>query len=162
MASGLPGLSTTPVAGSGSTLQARKASTLQQSWYQDEKAAKAQVGAHPRETKLHAAQSSRLCAMQRYWVTGRERAVMELAHCKFTQAKTPIPFDRIVMRLIYNQRGLLPSTATRKYRNMKACLRTHGGVATLAKACSLRCGLRLALGTNPSLSLCFATSGLQY
>jgi len=45
---------------------------------------------------------------------------------------------------------------------MKARLRTHGGVATLAKAHSLRCGLRLALGTNPSLSLCFATSGLQY
>ncbi|HQS31783.1 MAG TPA: hypothetical protein PLR78_08395, partial [Polaromonas sp.] len=54
------------------------------------------------------------------------------------------------------------STATRKYRNMKARLRTHGGVATLAKAHSLRCGLRLALSTNPSLSLCFATFGLQY
>jgi hypothetical protein len=53
-------------------------------------------------------------------------------------------------------------TATQKYRNMKARLRTHGGVATLAKAYSLRCGSRLALGTNPSLSFGFAISGLQY
>lgn len=53
-------------------------------------------------------------------------------------------------------------TATRKYRNMKARLRTHGGVTTLAKAYSLRCGLRLALGTKSSLSFCFATSVLQY
>jgi hypothetical protein len=54
------------------------------------------------------------------------------------------------------------STATRKYRNMKARLRTHGGVATLAKAYSLRCGLRLALGTKPSLSSRFSISRLKY
>ena len=53
-------------------------------------------------------------------------------------------------------------TVTRKYRNMKARLRTHGGVANLAKATSLRCGLRLALGTKPSLSSCSAISGSQY
>jgi hypothetical protein len=45
---------------------------------------------------------------------------------------------------------------------MKARLRTHGGVSILAKAHSLRCGLRLALGTNPSLSFCFATSRVRY
>jgi hypothetical protein len=38
---------------------------------------------------------------------------------------------------------------------MKARLRTHGGVAILAKAHSLRCGLRLALGTKSSLSFFF-------
>ncbi|WP_188707374.1 hypothetical protein [Polaromonas eurypsychrophila] len=45
---------------------------------------------------------------------------------------------------------------------MKARLRTHGGVATLAKASSLRYGLRLAQGMKPSLSFCSATSVLQY
>ena len=72
-----------------------------------------------------------------------------------------MPVDAINFVAVCN-RSYWPSTATQKYRNMKARLRTHGGVATLAKTASLRCGLRLALGANPSLSLCFATSGLQY
>jgi hypothetical protein len=45
---------------------------------------------------------------------------------------------------------------------MKARLRTHGGVAILAKATSLSGGLRLAMGANPSLSFCSTISGLQY
>ena len=35
-------------------------------------------------------------------------------------------------------------------------------LALLVKAHSLHCGLRLALRANPSLSSCFATSGLRY
>ncbi|MBS0492367.1 MAG: hypothetical protein JSS31_00170 [Proteobacteria bacterium] len=45
---------------------------------------------------------------------------------------------------------------------MKARLRTHGGVANPRDSYGYRCGLRLALGTNPSLSLCSSTSGLLY
>ncbi|WP_324529649.1 hypothetical protein [Polaromonas sp.] len=45
---------------------------------------------------------------------------------------------------------------------MKARRRTHGGVAILAKAYSLHCDWRLALGTKSSLSFCSATSVLQY
>jgi hypothetical protein len=55
-----------------------------------------------------------------------------------------------------------PSTATRKYRNMKARLRPHGGVANPRDSYGYRCGLRLALGANPSLSSCSDTSVSLY
>ena len=50
---------------------------------------------------------------------------------------------REIHRGVQTCQYLRASTATQKYRNMKARLRTHGGVATLAKAASLRRGLRL-------------------
>ena len=55
-----------------------------------------------------------------------------------------------------------PGTANRKYRNMKVRLRPRGFFVILAKASSLGCGLHLTTRTSPSLSLCSATSGLQY
>jgi hypothetical protein len=44
------------------------------------------------------------------------------------------------------------STATRKFRNMKARLRPDGGVANPRNTARYCCGLRLALRPNPSLS----------
>ena len=61
-----------------------------------------------------------------------------------------------------NRNIMCASTATRKYRNMKARLRPHGGVANPRDSYGYRCGLRLALGANPSLSLCSSTSRLPY
>ena len=61
-----------------------------------------------------------------------------------------------------NRNIMCASTATRKYRNMKARLRTHGGVANPRDSYGYRCGLRLALGANPSLSFCSSTSRLLY
>ena len=61
-----------------------------------------------------------------------------------------------------NRNIMCASTATRKYRNMKARLRTHGGVANPRDSYGYRCGLRLALGANPSLSSCSDTSVSLY
>ena len=61
-----------------------------------------------------------------------------------------------------NRNIMCASTATRKYRNMKARLRPHGGVANPRDSYGYRCGLRLALGANPSLSLCSSTSRLPH
>ena len=61
-----------------------------------------------------------------------------------------------------NRNIMCASTATRKYRNMKARLRTHGGVANPRDSNGYRCGLRLALGANPSLSSCSDTSVSLY
>ncbi len=54
------------------------------------------------------------------------------------------------------------STPTQKYRNMKARLRTHAVVANPRHSLSYVCGLRLALGVNPSLSFCSDTSASKY
>ena len=61
-----------------------------------------------------------------------------------------------------NRNIMCASTATRKYRNMKARLRPHGGVANPRDSYGYRCGLRLALGANPSLSSCSDTSVSLY
>jgi len=45
---------------------------------------------------------------------------------------------------------------------MKARLRPHGGVANPRDSYGYRCGLRLALGANPSLSSCSDTSVSLY
>ena len=54
------------------------------------------------------------------------------------------------------------STQTQKYRNMKARLRTHAGVANPRHSHSYVCGLRLGLSANPSLSFCSDTSVSEY
>ena len=54
------------------------------------------------------------------------------------------------------------STPAPRFRNTKAHLRPDGGVANPRDAKRHRCGLRLALEPNPSLSSCFATSAPAY
>jgi len=45
---------------------------------------------------------------------------------------------------------------------MKTRLRTHVVVANPRRSCGYVCGLRLALGANPSLSLCSDISASKY
>jgi hypothetical protein len=57
---------------------------------------------------------------------------------------------------------LKPSTPTQRFRNVKARLRPDGSVANPRNTFGYCCGLRLALGPNPSLSSCFETSASAY
>jgi len=50
--------------------------------------------------------------------------------------------------------GLAPGVVSHPYWRMKPRLRAQGGVANPRDSTGYRCGLRLALNANPSVSLC--------
>jgi hypothetical protein len=47
-----------------------------------------------------------------------------------------------------------PGFVHQKYQDMKTCLRPDGGVENPRDTTGYSCGLRLALGANPSFSFC--------